>query len=502
MDRTRTESGELHIAGWGAENVRSSRRRTLAGLFRRKPPLTEESITVVDQPMLKRAITAAALGNMMEWFDFGVYAYLATTLGTVFFEGLSHTGQLLATFGTFAAAFFVRPLGGIVFGLMGDRVGRQKVLAATMIMMSVGTFAVGLIPSYAAIGVWAPILLLCARLVQGFSTGGEYGGATTFIAEYSPDKRRGFLGSWLDFGTFIGYSCASLLVTVLNATLSEADMLSWGWRIPFFIAGPMGLIGLYLRLKLEDTPAFQAQLDAHESALKAVEKPQHELLMIITKLWRPLLVCMGLVILYNVTNYMITAYLPTYLTEVAHRSQLTADMLVLLAMLVVVALILLMGHVSDIVGRRAVFATAAVVQIVVAVPAFWLFSHGSLWGPVVACIVFGAVLACFAAPTASTLPALFPTAVRYGALGLGFNVAVSAFGGTTPLITSALVDATKNDLVPGFYLIVSAIVGLIAVVAMRETATQPLLGSAPQVDTPEEATELYQEARGFAAAER
>lgn len=162
--------------------------------MRRKPALSQESITVVDQPMLKRAVSAAALGNTMEWFDFGVYGYLAATLGKVFYPDATPAVQLISTFATFAAAFVVRPLGGLFFGPLGDRIGRQKVLAATMIMMAIGTLAVGLIPSYATIGIWAPILLLVARLVQGFSTGGEYGGATTFIAEYSPDKRRGFLG--------------------------------------------------------------------------------------------------------------------------------------------------------------------------------------------------------------------------------------------------------------------------------------------------------------------
>ncbi|TWS18763.1 MFS transporter [Tsukamurella asaccharolytica] len=501
-NRIRAQSGEIHVPQWGAENVQWSRRRVLARLLRRTPPLTEESITVIDQPMLKRAITAAALGNMMEWFDFGVYGYLAGTLGKVFYPDASPTAQLLATFGTFAAAFVVRPLGGMFFGLLGDRIGRQKVLAATMILMSIGTFAVGLIPSYAAIGVWAPVLLLFARLVQGFSTGGEYGGATTFIAEYSPDRRRGFLGSWLDFGTFIGYSLGSAMVTILNASLSQQDMLAWGWRVPFFIAGPMGLIGLYLRLKLEDTPAFRKKLDEHDSAVHAAESGSRAIATIVKNFWRPLLVCIGLVILYNVTNYMITAYLPTYFTEVVHRSQLSADMLVLLSMLVVVSLIVFVGHLSDIVGRRAIFAGAAIAQIVVAVPCFWLFGQKSLWAPIVGCIAFGVLLACFAAPTASTLPALFPTAVRYGALGIGFNVAVSAFGGTTPLVTSALVSATGNAVVPGLYLVASGVVGLIAVVTMRETATQPLIGSPPQVDTPDEATELYAEARDLADAER
>lgn len=485
-------------AGW-AQSVSESRLRALAGLIKRKPPLTKDSITVVDQPMLRRAIGAAALGNMMEWFDFGVYGYLTTTIGKVFFPGSSPAAQVVATFATFAAAFVVRPLGGFFFGPLGDRIGRQKVLAATMIMMSIGTFAVGLIPSYAVIGIWAPVLLLVARMVQGFSTGGEYGGATTFIAEYSPDNRRGFLGSWLDFGTFIGYSLGSLLVTVLNATLGDDTMLSWGWRIPFFIAGPMGIVGLYLRLKLEDTPAYRKQLDAHDAKVKETESAGREIGTIFVRFWRPLLVCIGLVILYNVTNYMITAYLPTYFTEVIHRSQLSADLLVLLSMLVVVVIIVGIGALSDRIGRRPVFAIGAVAQIVLAIPCFLLFGASSLWAPMVASIVFGVILACFAAPTASTLPALFPTTVRYGALSIGFNIAVSAFGGTTPLITSALVTVSDNSLIPAFYLVGSGIVGLIAVYFLRESARQPLAGSPPQVASPEEAAQTYADARRTAA---
>lgn len=190
-------------------------------------PAAAHEITVVDQGLLKRAVGAMALGNAMEWFDFGVYSYIAVTLGQVFFPSSSPSAQLLATFGTFAAAFLVRPLGGMVFGPLGDRIGRQRVLAMTMIMMAVGTFAIGLIPSYDSIGLLAPVLLLVARLVQGFSAGGEYGGAATFIAEFSTDKRRGFMGSFLEFGTLIGYVVGAGVVALLTASLSHDALLSW-----------------------------------------------------------------------------------------------------------------------------------------------------------------------------------------------------------------------------------------------------------------------------------
>ncbi|MGO4754905.1 MFS transporter, partial [Streptomyces sp. 2MCAF27] len=241
--------------------------RTL--LRRRKEPLTISDVTVVDRPRLRRAVAATAVGNMMEWFDFGVYAYVAVTLGKVFFPSSSPATQVVSTFATFAVAFLVRPLGGLVFGPLGDRIGRRRVLSTTMIMMAIGTFAVGLLPSYAAIGFAAPLLLLACRVVQGFSTGGEYAGATTYIAEFAPDRRRGFLGSWLDFGTFVGYSLGSGVVTVLTAVLGERGMVDWGWRVPFLIAGPLGLIGLYMRLRLEETPAFRREAERAAEAVGA-----------------------------------------------------------------------------------------------------------------------------------------------------------------------------------------------------------------------------------------
>ncbi|MBC2869633.1 MFS transporter [Streptomyces mexicanus] len=458
-------------------------------LRRHRRVLRTEDVQVVEPPLLRRAVGASALGNCMEWFDFGVYSYLAADIGKVFFPGASPGAQVISSFATFAAAFVVRPLGGLVFGPLGDRIGRQKVLATTMIMMAVGTFAIGLIPGYGTIGIAAPVLLLLARMVQGFSTGGEYGGATTFVAEYSPDRRRGFLSSWLDFGTFVGYALGSALVTVLNVLLSNDQMLSWGWRIPFLIAGPLGVIGLYMRLKLEESPAFQQQLDEHEKSL-AQKSAGSEFRTIVKDHWPELLICMGIVLLYNVTNYMVTGYLPTYQTETLHRSSSSADLLVLLGMVWIVLLITFVGRLSDRVGRRPVYGVAAAAMIVSAVPAFELLKMPGTWAPVLGVLILSTLLAGFAAPSAATLPALFPTAVRYAAMGIGFNIAVAAFGGTTPLVTAALVGATGNDLMPAFYLMLAGVIGLVTVKFLPESAQVPLRGWQPMVGSVEERREL------------
>lgn len=444
--------------------------------------------TVTDPALVKRAVKAAALGNAMEWFDFGVYSYLAVTLGKVFFPTGNPTAQLLSTFGAFAAAFLVRPLGGMVFGPLGDRVGRQKVLALTMIMMAAGTFAIGLIPSYAAIGVAAPVLLLVARLVQGFSTGGEYAGATTFIAEYAPDRRRGFFGSWLEFGTLAGYIAGAGLVTLMTALLSSDDLLSWGWRLPFLIAGPMGLIGLYLRTKLEETPAFAAELE--KAARQERERPKVPLRDMVTGQWRALLLCMGLVLVFNVTDYMLLSNMPSYLTSELKYDETHGLLVVLGVMALMMTVQPFAGALSDRVGRRPVIAAGCAGFFLLSVPALLLIRQGGLLAIALGMGALGLLLVCFTAAMPSALPALFPTRVRYGSLSIGFNVSVSLFGGTTPLVVTALIGATGNVMMPAYYMMGAAVIGGAAVWFMAESARRPLPGSAPAVESDAEARAL------------
>lgn len=453
--------------------------------------LKMDDITVVDPRSLKRAVAAAALGNTMEWFDFGVYSYMAVTVGKVFFPATSPGAQLISTFATFAAAFLIRPLGGLFFGPLGDRVGRTKVLAATMIMMAVGTFTIGLIPSYATIGLWAPALLLLARLVQGFSTGGEYGGATTFIAEYSSDKRRGFMGSWLEFGTLVGYVMGAGLVTLLTTMLSQQDLLDWGWRLPFLIAGPLGLIGLYLRMKLEETPAFQKLMEAKD-AKDAEErtKPRRQLREMFVGQWKPMVLCLGLVLVFNVTDYMLLSYVPSYLTSTVGFSESGGLAVVIVVMLLMMAVITFLGRLSDRVGRKPILMVGCIGFLVASVPCFMLMQVGSAAAVFVGLFVLCMFLVCFTAAMPAALPALFPTKIRYGALSIGFNVSVSLFGGTTPLVAAALVEGTHNAMMPAYYLMAAAVIGAVSVYFTTESAGKPLKGSPPAVETMREAREF------------
>lgn len=453
--------------------------------------LTVDDVTIVDSNLLKKAVGAAAIGNAMEWFDFGVYGYLAATLGKVFFPSQSDSAQLIYSFAAFAVAFLVRPLGGMFFGPLGDRIGRQRVLAATMVMMAIGTFAIGLIPSHATIGIWAPVLLLVARLVQGFSTGGEYGGAATFMAEYAPDRRRGFFGSWLEVGTLGGFTLGAGLVNGLTWLLGDPTMQQWGWRLPFLCAGPLGIIGLYLRLRLEETPAFlrkQEDNEQHESVKEQFKD-------ILAGNLRPMLLCLGLVFMLNLADYMLLSYMPSYLTATLGYSSTSGLLVVVIAMICMMFITPLMGMLSDKVGRRPVWMASSIGFFFLSVPCFMLIGSGSLWWVFVGMMILGVLLVCLLSIVASTLPCLFPTQVRYGGMAIAYNVSTSLFGGTAPLVATWLVDRTGNHYMPAFYLMLAAVVGFISILLAKESACRPLEGSPPSAQTRAEAHELVAEWR-------
>ncbi|MFJ9421981.1 glycine betaine/L-proline transporter ProP [Streptomyces sp. NPDC101249] len=463
---------------------------------RRHPRLRRSDITVTDEASVKRATKAAALGNAMEWYDFGIYSYLAATIGKVFFPSGNDTAQLLSSFATFAVAFLVRPVGGMVFGPLGDKVGRKRILSITMIMMAVGTFAIGLIPSHASIGFWAPALLIFFRLVQGFSTGGEYGGASTFIAEYAPDKRRGFFGSFLEFGTLAGYVAASGLVVLLTSVFSESQMIDWGWRIPFLVAAPLGFIGLYLRLKLDETPAFQKLEGGHAKTAEAADTVETsataDLGKIFTRYWRPLLLCLALVAAYNITDYMLLSYIPTYLSEELGYGTNHGLLILLLVMVLQMCVISRVGRLSDRFGRKPLLMTGMLGFLFLSVPSFLLIRQGNVVLITAGLLLMGLSLVAMLGTMSAALPAIFPTQVRYGSLSVSYNLATSVFGGTTPLVITALISTFDTNLMPAFYAMAAAVVGVVAVLCMKETANEPLAGSPPSVETQQEAAEIVQ----------
>jgi MFS transporter, MHS family, proline/betaine transporter len=426
-----------------------------------------QAVPQVEQGMLQRAMLGASVGNCVEWFDFAVYGYLAATLGAVFFPSEDPTISLLSSFAVFGVAFFMRPLGGFFFGPLGDRIGRQRTLAAVIILMSASTFVIAFLPGYAAIGIWAPILLVAARLLQGFSVGGEFGGASAFLAEYSPDERRGYLVSWIEFSAVGGFFLGSASVLLLTATIGEDALGSWGWRIPFLLAGPLGLIGLYIRLRVEDTPEFRAL----ERSGEVSGSPLRETM---TQNWRPILQVIGLVIIQNAGFYIVLTYMPTYFSEQLGFSSTASSLSSVFTLLVAMALIPPLGALSDRVGRKPLLAASCVGFALLSYPLFLLMNQGSLVGAVLSHVALGALLAVFLSTTIAALAELFPTRVRYGGFSIGYNISVAIFGGAAPFFATYLISLTGNPLSPAFYLIAAAIASLITVATISETARTPL----------------------------
>lgn len=429
--------------------------------------------------ILRRAIGASAMGNATEWFDYGVYAYAAVYIQQVFFPSDNESTSALYTLLVFAVSFLVRPLGGLVLGPLGDRVGRSRVLAATIIMMAAATFLVGVIPSYASIGIWAPILLVVLRMVQGFSTGGEYGGAATFMAEHSPDRKRGFFGSFLEFGTLAGFTLGALVVLGTELVVGKEAMGEWGWRIPFLIGGPLGLVGLYLRSKVEDTPVFTECAENGEI--------EQEYSSTFKDLWRdykrPLLALGGLVIALNVTNYTLLAYMPTYLEQKIDMSSTASLTLIIIGQLAMMAVIPFSGRLSDRLGRKPLWWASLGGLFVMAVPMYLLMAQGFV-PALIGFAVLGLLYVLQLSTISATFPAMFPTHVRFAGFAIAYNISTALFGGTAPAVNEKLIALTGSDLVPAFYMMAASAVGAVALLFVPETARASIRGTGvPGVDT-------------------
>ncbi len=432
---------------------------------------------------VKRATTASAIGNATEWFDYGVYAVATAYIAQHFFQPFQY--PLLLTLATFAVSFLIRPLGGLFWGPIGDRLGRKTILALTILIMSAATFLIGVLPTYDSIGAWAPILLILLRLVQGFSTGGEYSGAATFMAEYAPDKQRGFFGSFLEFGTLSGYAAGSATMLFLETVLTTEQMSTWGWRLPFLLALPLGLVGFYLRSRLEDTPIFQDLQEDQNHAKTVDSTTQHHegstvletlgLTQLFKQYWRPLLVMGGMVTALNIIHYTLLTYMPTYFEQQLGLTAQAALIVILIGELVMVACIPLAGKVSDHIGRKPNWYISLTCIAILAVPLFWLMSVNfglALIGYAILGLLFVLQLGTISA----TFTAMFPTHARFAGFAISYNIATALFGGTAAVVSDFFVEITGSLLMPAFYMVLACAIGLVSVYFMPETAGASLQG--------------------------
>jgi MHS family proline/betaine transporter-like MFS transporter len=426
------------------------------------------TVTHGEEPgSLRQAVVGAGVGNTVEWYDFAIYGFLATYIADKFFPSTNDTAALLSTFAVFAVAFFMRPLGGFFFGPLGDRIGRKRVLAIVVVLMSVSTLGIGLVPSYESIGFAAPLLLVLLRCVQGFSAGGEYGSGACFLAEYAPTRHRGLVVAFLVWSVVIGFLLGSVTVTALGAMLSDDAMNSYGWRIPFVIAGALGVVGLYIRLRLRDTPEFEALQETGEVAQSPLKEAMRTA-------WRPILQIVGLVIVHNVGFYVVFTYLPTYFTQTLGFTETDAFISITVASVVALLLILPLAALSDRVGRKPLLIAGAVGFAVCSYPLFSLLNSGSLVAAIAAHAGLAAIESVFVSASLAAGAELFATRVRSTGYSIGYNVSVALFGGTAPYVATWLADRTGNDVAPAFYVIAAAIASLATVLTMRETAGRPL----------------------------
>ncbi|AFV90764.1 MFS family major facilitator transporter, proline/betaine:cation symporter [Acidipropionibacterium acidipropionici ATCC 4875] len=420
---------------------------------------------------LKKVLPAAGIGHFVEWFDFGLYGTLATVISATFFNSDNPQSALLSTFAVFAVGFIMRPIGGMFWGSRGDRHGRKNVLATVVILTSVSTFLIGVLPTYSQIGVWASVLLVLVRLLQGFAAGGESSGATSLLLEYAPSKHRGFVTSFIDVFGFLAFLAGAALGLLLTLTMGEDTLNSWGWRIPFWVALPLGLIGVYLRMKLEDTPEFRAAQEGGE----VTDSPLRDSFKVA---WKALLFCVGFVVVKAVGHWLLQTFMPSYLKTDLKYNQTQSFEVTVIGFLVIVVLVPFFGWLSDTVGRKPLMIGGCIGFVVLSYPTLMLMGSGHFWAAVAAMAILGAFMAAIDGAINAAMPELFPTNIRYGSMSISYNVAVSVFGGVTPYVATGLIAWTGNNYSPAFFIGAAALISMITIFLAPETAHRNLVARA------------------------
>lgn len=413
-----------------------------------------------------KAIFAGALGNGVEWFENTAYASLAVIIAANFFDQTNATTALLSTFAVFAIAFVFRPIGGLIFGWIGDRYGRRMSLSLSVMMMGIMTALIGMLPTYETVGVTATVLLVVLRCLQGLSIGGEWGTSAVFLGEHAEPKRRGLMASWTPAGAWLGTGLAIGLVWILTATLGGDAMMAWGWRIPFIVALPLALVGLWVRLSIDDTPDFKAMQASGMNKLKGENR--------FAKAWRTskkqIFVLIMVAGVHSGFVFFAVSYMVNYLQTTIGIDANTALMTNTIAVVVGTFFTLLWGLASDKIGRRTMLIIGTVVLAIISMPMLMMVGQGAMWAVLGGQLLLVACVPMLSAPLAALCVELFPSDVRSTSATIGTAVGAGLFGGTVPLISGSLVQSTGNPLAPSWFLITLAIVTLLVVVFMlKET---------------------------------
>jgi MHS family proline/betaine transporter-like MFS transporter len=411
----------------------------------------------------KQKIIISIIGNILEWYDFTVFAFFAPIIGRLFFPAQNSVIALIKAFGIFAIGFLVRPIGGLLFGHLGDRYGRNKTLQLSIFMMTIPTVLIGFIPVYKHIGYLAPILLLVLRIIQGISAGGELMGSTSYVFEIAPQKRKGYWGSWVTTSSMAGVLMGSLIVTLFHAFVPYNFLLAWGWRIPFYLGSLLGVLGIIMRSRMTETPMFAEVQSAKEiSKQPLVDVVVNEFPMIIQ------IVLINIFV--SVAFYVLFIWMPSYLRTFMGKAALSALLINSAIMVMLIFLTPLAGILSDKIGwkKQALFSVFSVA--IFAYPLFTLISSGKLWEIIIAEIIFVFFMCGIEGVLSAIMASIFSTKVRFSGLVIGYNFSTAIFGGTAPLLCTYLIHKTGSLMVPAIYLVLAAVVSIPAFIYYVERA--------------------------------
>lgn len=409
------------------------------------------------------AVRAAVIGNVLEWYDFSVYAFVAAIIAKKFFPSADDVTALLSTFLAYGLGFIARPLGGVLIGRYGDTHGRKAALLLTIFMMAAGTVLVGLLPTYDTIGFVAPLLLVVARLMQGFSAGGEWGGSTAYIVEWAPKGERGWYGSFQQMSVVAGLLLGSGVAALFNTILTTAQMEDWGWRVLFLLGGILGPVGMYMRRTMKETPAYEGA--AHKAVASAGDPSGFALGVR----------AFGFTVAWTVCFYVLLSYMPTYTAKYLKLSTAAALWANTAGLIVLVICIPLMGALSDRIGRKPLLLACCFAFIVLPYPVFNYLLSGIGMGELIAVqILFAVMISMFSGPGPAAIAEIFPTRTRSTWMTAGYALSVAIFGGFAPYISVWLIDRFGSPMAHIYYLMAAALVSLLVIATLKETAHDEL----------------------------
>ncbi|WP_342614468.1 MFS transporter [Peribacillus frigoritolerans] len=423
----------------------------------------------MEKKQMRRILIASLVGSSIEWFDYFLYGTVsALVFNQIFFVNEDPTIGLLLAYASFALAFFIRPFGGVIFSHIGDRIGRKKTLVLTLSLMGVATFGMGLLPTYQAVGIWAPILLITLRLVQGLGIGGEWGGALLLAVEYAPAEKRGLFGAIPQMGVTIGMLLGTVALSIMTL-LPENAFMTWGWRIPFIFSALLVFFGLWIRKGIDETPSFK-------KVKESGEVPKLPIVETLKNYWREVLIAVGAKVVETAPFYIFSTFVVSYATANLGFSRTATLTAVMIATIITTILIPIMGNLSDTIGRKKLFIGGTIGMALFAFPYFWLLEQKSVLLLIVATVIgLGVIWAPITAVLGTMFSEIFDAKIRYTGITLGYQIGAALAGGTAPLVATALLNRFDNSYVPvAIYIIFASVLSLAAIWAVKDRSNQKL----------------------------